>query len=138
MKYRQRILHVKCIMLRFTNVQGNVVSFDEYGNPKNAYYTVENIKLINGSYQYIPVGNWSSARNSSNKLQLDVDNIIQWPLWFQAGPEEDKYPSSRCNGDCEAWLTCCWETVMLLEMSKMLWEHLQQCDKCYVMYCMWT
>lgn len=96
----------------FTNEHGNLVSFDKYGNPKYAFYTVENIQLKNDTFKYIPVGNWSSARNSTHKLEIDVRNI-KWPLWFDRSGK-DRYPFSRCNKDCEPGervvgkQLCCW------------------------------
>ena len=109
----------------FVNEQGETISFDVNGDPKTAFYTIENL-VYNpdiGALEFIPVGNWTLYNHSQSDLQID-ESRIQWPYWFNYSrqkTDESKswvpadYPASRCSDKCAPGYkvvgrsTCCWD-----------------------------
>lgn len=100
--------------VHFVNELDMTVAFNVQGDPKYAFYTIENIQLdTDGSYKYVAVGDWDEKK-TINKLQLD-GNKIQWPLWFKPDKAAvQKAPMSRCTADCQPGQLmvgkqeCCW------------------------------
>jgi len=81
----------------FVNEQGERVSFDDNGDPKTAFYTIENL-VFNEEKQtleFVPVGNWSLFNGSRSELQID-ENRIQWPCQ----PGFTVVGRSRCCWKC--------------------------------------
>ena len=116
--------------ISFKNEQGEEVSFNKLGDPKYAFYTIENLQWINGSYKYISVGNWSQKR-IGHELQLTAEEII-WPDWVGKG----KYPKSRCNDECKpgefvaARTGCCWGCQACKGESISTKKMANECTKC--------
>ena len=98
----------------FTNDLGYTISFDSYGDPKTAFYSIENIRVNEtiGAYVYQPVGNWTQGKG----LELDVSEIVWSKWWSDLKLKENSFPPSRCANDCipgEYYIgnlkDCCWE-----------------------------
>lgn len=102
----------------FVNQEGELISFDENGDPKYAYYSIDNIQRNeNNKTKVVRVGNWTDTHG----LTID-QHMIKWPRWFSSGNETGgKYPFSRCNPDCEpgeyivSKKGCCWECKKCVE-----------------------
>jgi len=129
--------------IKFENDQGQSISFVD-GEPKHAFYTIENLVFDGAKFSYKPVGNWSE-----NNLQLDIADI-QWPYWFEEsrknnknnnessmGIEEEDFPASRCSQKCPPGTYvvdrtgCCW-TCHECQGFKMYTgsEMLPKCNEC--------
>ena len=66
----------------FVNDQKRTISFDLVGDPKSAFYTVENLQYnaSDGTLSFVPVGNWTQKVGNMkyDVLMLEEDQI-QWP-----------------------------------------------------------
>lgn len=112
-------------MTDFVNEQGETVSFDSNGDPKTAFYTIENL-VYNpqiDALEFVPIGNWTLFNQSKSDLHIN-ESLIQWPSWFNYSrqkTDESKswvpadYPASRCSDRCAPGYkvvgrsTCCWD-----------------------------
>ncbi|XP_065646705.1 metabotropic glutamate receptor 3 [Hydra vulgaris] len=96
--------------ISFKNSMGEIIEFDQSGEPTYVLYTIDNLQLLNGQLKYISIGNWSNKR--TKRLMIEK-SIVKWPFWFKRQPEQD-YPNSRCSEDCRkgqfytAKTGCCW------------------------------
>jgi len=94
--------------ISFVNEQNISVSFDEYGDPQNPYYTVESLQFLDGEYKYVTVGHWDGMeKNASSRLTMNIDKM-KWPYnWTEQ-------PKSVCHEPCPkgthyfARTGCCW------------------------------
>ena len=95
--------------ISFENEQGEEISF-LHGDLKYAYYTIDNLRWKDGSYEYVKVGSWSEKRKGK-ELLLREEKII-WPKWMK--DNNTKYPESNCSEECVPgeYVTdrkvCCW------------------------------
>ena len=131
----------------FVNEQGETISFDVNGDPKTAFYTIENL-VYNpdiDALEFIPVGNWT-LHNHSAKSDLQIDELrIQWPYWFNYSrqkTDESKswvpagYPASRCSDKCAPGYkvvgrsTCCWDCHKCSGNNHTSKEMAEQCLPC--------
>ncbi|XP_057309946.1 extracellular calcium-sensing receptor-like [Hydractinia symbiolongicarpus] len=111
-KLNMKQLTEEMFNVSFVNQQGMEISFDSKGDPKFAFYTIENLQIVNGNLQYVPVGSWSQKGREGDRLALSTDKI-KWPLWF-APSKQQRFPSSRCSEECVpgqavvGQTDCCW------------------------------
>ncbi|XP_057308679.1 extracellular calcium-sensing receptor-like [Hydractinia symbiolongicarpus] len=110
-----RQLTAEMFNVSFVNDQNLTVSFNDAGDPKFSFYTIENLQVVNGSYVFVPVGNWSELEELGSRLKLDLAKI-KWPHWFENNLDK-KHPISRCSEKCvpgEAVfgrVDCCWGCI---------------------------
>lgn len=131
-----RQLTAEMFNVSFVNDQNMTVSFNDAGDPKFSFYTIENLQVVNGSYMFVPVGNWSEQEELGSRLKLDLAKI-KWPYWFENKPDKEKaYPLSRCSRNCvpgEAVVGrtgCCWACRKCMENNHSSVPMAQACESC--------
>lgn len=109
----------------FESLQKKRIDFDKYGDIKAVSYSIENLKRVNGAFQYQPVGDWLKTRKQ--KLHLNP-NEVTWPRWFNL--------HSRCSRTCQPGeyvvgkRGCCWECRACPENTASNVPNANSCIQC--------
>ncbi|XP_072027409.1 metabotropic glutamate receptor-like [Amphiura filiformis] len=83
------------------------VSFNTNGDPQGKY-VMKNLQVVNGRYEFVEVGIWSS-QNSSKRWEIKTDQI-------QFADGSNIVPNATCKTECEVGsypapleMKCCWK-----------------------------
>ncbi|MBN3274076.1 CASR protein, partial [Polyodon spathula] len=120
--------------IKFTNRFGEIVYFDENGDPAAAYDII-NWHLTNGIVNHVPVGYFNASSDTAAKLIINEDNII-----WNSGK---MVPKSVCSESCppgtrKAIRTgqpiCCFDCIPCADGNISNKTDSVECMKCAVEY----
>ncbi|XP_078059621.1 extracellular calcium-sensing receptor-like [Mustelus asterias] len=122
--------------VNFTNRLGEEVAFDENGDPNPSYDLINWRENVDGSVNYVTVGQFDGSLNSNHKLQID-ENAIVW----NNGKKE--IPQSSCSTACvrgtrkavrQGQPACCFDCVSCADGEISNQTDSIECIKCHLDY----
>uniref|UniRef100_A0A8C4N7M7 G-protein coupled receptors family 3 profile domain-containing protein n=1 Tax=Eptatretus burgeri TaxID=7764 RepID=A0A8C4N7M7_EPTBU len=100
--------------VHFVTNLGDVMTFDEYGDPPAVYEVINWQPDITGALGFKVVGSYDARESDNNELHIDVDAIV----WNNGGKQ---VPHSICNEPCSPGMRkvvlegkplCCYDCVL--------------------------